>query len=46
MELNKELGKWLLFHKNKKYDDYCCVHIRMRFGNYGLYFRYIPGQKS
>ena len=32
--------------KIKKYDDYCCVHIRMRFGNYGLYFRYIPGQKK
>lgn len=46
MELNKELGKWLLFHKNKKYDDNSCVHIRMRFGSYCLYFRYIPGQKK
>ena len=46
MELNKELGKWLLFQKNKKYDDNSCVHIRMRFGSYCLYFRYILGQKK
>lgn len=39
-------NRYRKFNKNKKYDDYCCVHIRMRFGNYGLYFRYIPGQKK